>query len=107
MAKDICNSDVSLTTADALEDWNAMVLAFLAHGTDTPVRLNAVLEREPDFAMGHAARGLFSIMMGRRELMETARTALVVRYYPTNGMTIFHTTFRIDSNRLTGITLPV
>ena len=76
MATDICNSDVSLTTADALEDWNAMVLAFLAHGTDTPVRLNAVLEREPDFAMGHAARGLFSIMMGRRELMETARTAL-------------------------------
>jgi len=76
MATDICNSEVSLSTATALEDWNAMVLAFLAHGTDTPTRLGAVLDREPDFAMGHAARGLFSMMMGRRELVETARTAL-------------------------------
>lgn len=76
MATDICNSDVTLQTAEALENWNAMVLAFLAHGTDTPVQLGAVLEREPDFAMGHAARGLFSLMMGRKELISTARQAL-------------------------------
>ncbi len=76
MATDICNSDVSLNTAEALENWNAMVLAFLAHGTDTPAHLGAVLDREPDFAMGHAARGLFSMMMGRKELVDTARKAL-------------------------------
>jgi tetratricopeptide (TPR) repeat protein len=76
MATDICNGEVSLNTAKGLEDWNAMVLAFLAHGTDTPAKLGAVLDREPDFAMGHAARGLFCLMLGRREMVATAREAL-------------------------------
>lgn len=75
MKQDICQNDVSLKTAGALEDWNRMILAFLAHGTETPTRLAAVLESEPGFAMGHAARGLFSLLMGRRELVETARSA--------------------------------
>ena len=75
MIKDICFGDTSLTTPGARQDWDTMILAFLAHGTQTPVRLGAVLECEPDFAMGHAARGLFSLLMGRRELVETARIA--------------------------------
>jgi hypothetical protein len=75
MRQDICFGEVDLATAAALEDWNAMILGFLSHGTATPVRLAAVLEREPGFAMGHAARGLFSLLMGRRELVETARAA--------------------------------
>ena len=53
-----------------------MIRAFLAHGTATPTYLGAVMTAEPDFAMGHAARGLFSLMMGRRELVQTAREAL-------------------------------
>ena len=77
MREDICFGEVDLATAAALEDWNAMILGFLSHGTATPVRLAAVLEREPGFAMGHAARGLFSLLMGRRELVETARAARV------------------------------
>lgn len=52
-----------------------MVRAFLAHGTQTPVHLGDLLSAEPDFAMGHAARGLFSLMMGRAELVLTARGA--------------------------------
>lgn len=76
MATDICNSDVTLITREALQDWNGMVIAFLSHGTETPTRLGAVLEREPDFAMGHAARGIFSMMLGRREMIDTARSAL-------------------------------
>jgi hypothetical protein len=75
MREDICFGDVDLASDAALEDWNAMILGFLSHGTATPVRLGAVLEREPGFAMGHAARGLFSLLMGRRELVDTARTA--------------------------------
>ncbi|MEP1930051.1 MAG: tetratricopeptide repeat protein, partial [Roseibium sp.] len=76
MATDICNSNVSLNTTEAVEDWNSMVLSFLAHGADTPIHLGAVLDREPDFAMGHAARGLFSLMLGRKEMVVTARQAL-------------------------------
>ncbi len=77
MKTDICNATISLETAAALESWNAMVRAFLAHGTQTPVHLAAVLESEPQFAMGHAARGIFSLMMGRAELVQVAHGALV------------------------------
>lgn len=73
---DICQSPVSLSTPKAVEDWNGMIRAFLAHGTATPTYLGAVMTAEPDFAMGHAARGLFSLMMGRRELVQTAQDAL-------------------------------
>ena len=75
MMFDVCNSPVSLSTQGALDDWNAMIRAFLAHGTATPEHLGAVLRCNPDFAMGHAARGLFSLMMGRAELVQTAREA--------------------------------
>jgi hypothetical protein len=75
MTFDICQSPVSLSSGAALESWNSMIRAFLAHGAATPVHLGQVLEAEPQFAMGHAARGLFSMMMGRAELVETAREA--------------------------------
>jgi tetratricopeptide (TPR) repeat protein len=52
-----------------------MTLAFLAHGTTTPQHLGAVLSAEPDFAMGFAAKGLFSLMMGRAEMWEVAEAA--------------------------------
>ncbi|MEP2654632.1 MAG: tetratricopeptide repeat protein [Sedimentitalea sp.] len=77
MMYDICNSPVSLETSKALDDWNGMIRAFLAHGTATPVHLGAVLTAQPDLAMGHAARGLFSLMMGRAELVETAKQAAI------------------------------
>ena len=69
MTSDICNAPLSLKTSTALESWNNMVRAFLAHGTTTPQHLGAVLEAEPDFAMGFAAKGLFSLMMGGVSLL--------------------------------------
>ena len=75
MMYDICQSPVSLTSPQGLRSWNAMIRAFLAHGSQTPVHLGEVLSAQPDFAMGHAARGLFSMMMGRAELVQTAREA--------------------------------
>ncbi len=75
MKYDICHAAVSLNSDDALTAWNAMIRAFLAHGTQTPVHLGKVLETEPDFAMAHAAKGLFCLMLGRTEMTETAREA--------------------------------
>ncbi|MEL7049945.1 MAG: tetratricopeptide repeat protein, partial [Pseudomonadota bacterium] len=69
MKTDVCNAPVALTSQQALDDWNAMIRAFLAHGTDAAPRLGAVLEAEPDFALGHATKGIFSLLMGRRELV--------------------------------------
>lgn len=76
MKHDICQSPVSLDREETLLEWNKMVRAFLAHGTATPEHLGRVLTDEPDFAMGHAARGLFSLMLGRAELVITAQEAL-------------------------------
>ena len=75
MKTDICNAPVGLSKSETVESWNAMIRAFLAHGTATPQHLGAVLEAEPGFAMGHAARGLFSLMMGRAEMWQVAEDA--------------------------------
>lgn len=77
MTVDICNASVSLQSAEALTSWNAMIRAFLAHGTATPQHLGATLGADPDFAMAHAARGLFSLMLGRAEMWAVAEGALV------------------------------
>ncbi|MGJ8546630.1 MAG: tetratricopeptide repeat protein [Sulfitobacter sp.] len=76
MLTDLCDCPVTLDNPAALASWNAMIRAFLAHGTQTPVHLGAALTAAPDFAMGHAARGIFSLMMGRAELTQTAHSAL-------------------------------
>ncbi len=75
MMHDICDCPVDLPSRVALEDWNGVVRGFLSHCTQTPVHLGAVLEAAPGFALGHAAKGLFSLMMGRAELTSVARDA--------------------------------
>ncbi|MGC1497010.1 MAG: tetratricopeptide repeat protein [Sulfitobacter sp.] len=75
MKNDICNAPLSLKTDAAVASWNDMIRAFLAHQATTPQHLGAVLSAEPDFVMGHAARGLFSLMMGRSELWQVAEDA--------------------------------
>jgi tetratricopeptide (TPR) repeat protein len=75
MTYDICQCQVTLSDAQAVRDWNGLIKAFLSHGTTAPKHLKAVLTAEPDFAMGHAVRGLFSMMMGRREIIEVGHQA--------------------------------
>jgi len=72
MMHDICHAPVSLDDPALLAEWNGMIRAFLAHGTATPTHLGAVLAGAPNFAMGYAAKGLFSLMMGRKELWDVA-----------------------------------
>ncbi len=76
--QDLCRGDVSLTDATSLNDWNAMVRAFLAHGSATPVHLGAVIAAAPRFAMAQAVRGLFCMLLGRREMVATAAEALAL-----------------------------
>lgn len=75
MMHDICQTPVPLDTPEALLDWNGVIHGFLSHGTSTPTHLGALMQAQPQFAMGHAARGLFSLMMGRAELVQTAQDA--------------------------------
>ncbi|MEM8980072.1 MAG: tetratricopeptide repeat protein [Pseudomonadota bacterium] len=76
MLRDISTCDVSLTDADHVTHWNNMTLGFLAHGQSAPVHLGKLLEAAPGFAMAHAAKGLFSLLMGKRELVSVAQEAL-------------------------------
>ncbi len=75
MMSDICNAPLSLRSATALDSWNSMVRAYLGHRATTPQHLAEVLDAAPEFAMGHAARGLFSLMMGRAEMWQVAEDA--------------------------------
>ena len=75
MSHDCFGQTTSLEGAAARQAWDQTQLAFLAHGAATPVHLAATLEAEPHFAMAHGVKGLFYLLLGRKELLQDARTA--------------------------------
>ena len=76
MTQDIFGQTTTLGHGAALDAWNKTQLAFLAHAAATPTHLAAALTAAPDFALGHAIKGIFYTLLGRRELIQTAREAL-------------------------------
>lgn len=75
MMTDFCGQATSLQNAASMDAWNKTILEFLAHSAATPSHLADVLEKSPEFAVGHAVKGLFYILLGRRELMPVAKQA--------------------------------
>ncbi|WP_350335369.1 tetratricopeptide repeat protein [Coralliovum pocilloporae] len=69
---DMFGYEISLDDKAALSSWNSLVFAFLAHSAETPVHLEALFKRLPDAPMGHVMKGFFCLLLGRRELVETA-----------------------------------
>ncbi len=67
---------VSLPSAEAATAWTHLQYAFLAHSASAPEHLAKTLETSPNFALGHAVKGLFCILLGRRELYATAAESL-------------------------------
>ena len=57
--------------------WDSVVTAFLAHSASTPEHLAQVLARAPEFALGWAAKGMFTLLLGRSELKPVAAEALI------------------------------
>ncbi|NIZ15386.1 tetratricopeptide repeat protein [Phaeobacter sp. HF9A] len=78
MTQDIFGQDSSLTDAHALKEWNGVQLGVLAHAARTADHLGAVLTAAPEFAQAQAIKGLSLLMLGRSELVPTAREALVM-----------------------------
>ena len=76
MKDDVFGLPVTLATVEGLSAWNATQLGFLAHAASTPGDLAKVLEAEPHFALGHAVKGMFFLLLARAELTATAREAL-------------------------------
>ncbi len=73
--EDIHGCAMTTERADLAAPWNAMIRAFLTHSAETPVHLTTVLAIDPGFALAHVARGVFSLLLGRRELVAVARSA--------------------------------
>jgi|TARA_R110002096_G_scaffold189310_7_gene369857 tetratricopeptide (TPR) repeat protein len=73
---DAFGSEVTLNKQSTLDHWNKTSGAFLAHSSATPNHLAAVLEEAPTFALAHAFQGISYLSLGRRELIENARTGL-------------------------------
>ncbi|MEM6974462.1 MAG: tetratricopeptide repeat protein [Pseudomonadota bacterium] len=61
---------------DAAAAWANTVFGFLAHDRQTATYIGATLQAAPDFAMGHAVKGLMLLLLGRSELVAPARSAL-------------------------------
>lgn len=72
MLDDVCGCHVSLTDTDALAAWNGVVLGILSHGQATGDHLGNLLKLAPDYALAHAMKGLACLMLGRREVIQTA-----------------------------------
>lgn len=86
---DFAGCETTLPSGPAVRSWDATQRAFLAHAATTPDHLATTLRLAPDFALGHAAKGLFCLLLGKAELVATARDCLraalqaVVRTAPT------------------------
>ncbi len=76
MLYDDFGQETSLDSPEILATWNAAQRAYFAHSAQTPTHLGATLEAAPHFTLGHAVQGIFCLLLGRRELVDTARTAL-------------------------------
>ncbi|MEM9812096.1 MAG: tetratricopeptide repeat protein [Pseudomonadota bacterium] len=76
MLTDLSGCETSLTSAAASAHWNDTIRGFLAHSAATPEALAATRAAAPEFGQADAARGLFSLLLGRAELTEVAWDAL-------------------------------
>ena len=76
MKQDVFGQMNTLSQPASVEAWDGVLLGFMAHAAVTPQHLGKVLELEPDFALGHAVKGLFMVLLGRREMIPVAAEAL-------------------------------
>ncbi|MEL6290125.1 MAG: tetratricopeptide repeat protein [Pseudomonadota bacterium] len=72
---DLCGCPVTSDTPAAREGWNRLTRSFLSHDAKAGDDLASTLKDDPQFALAQACRGIFSLLLGRRELTQTAQEA--------------------------------
>lgn len=72
---DLFGCPVSLSSNGDLQAWNEAQLGFLAHAAVTPEHLGRTVASDPDFALPLICKGLFSLLLGRREFADVAISA--------------------------------
>jgi len=63
---------VTTDNALAVAAFDEAIRAFLRHGRDTPDHLSKAFDHDPDFTIAHAAKGLWTVLMGRRDVLPVA-----------------------------------
>jgi hypothetical protein len=71
---------ISTASAKAAAAYDYLVTGYLTQRADTPARLTALLEADPDFALAHCMQGYFAMMAYKQATVpaaiEAARTSL-------------------------------
>ncbi len=70
---------ISTVSAKAADAFDHLVTGYLTYRADTPARLSAVLEADPDFALAHCMQGYFAMLAFKQAVVpvavQAARTA--------------------------------
>lgn len=72
---DMFGYDITVSNDEAVRAWSDLTRAFLSHSDKAPELLKATIDTDPDFALAHAAKGLFFMLAGRAEMVDAAREA--------------------------------
>ena len=79
MHADVRGLPLSTASAKSAAAYDFVVTGYLTQRADTPTRLTALLEADPDFALAHCMRGYFAMMAYKQAsvptALEAARTA--------------------------------
>lgn len=79
MQQDIRGLEISTGTAKAARAYDHLIAGYLAQRADTPERMAALLEADPDFALAHCMRGYFAMLAFKQatvsDALAEARTA--------------------------------
>ena len=70
---------ISTSSANAAAAYDHLVTGYVTQRADTPARLTALLEADPDFALAHCMQGYFAMMTYKQATIPTAMEA------PTSG----------------------
>ena len=73
--EDMFGCPVSISTDGDLAAWNGTQSGFLSHAAATPEHLAKCIASDTDFALPLFCKGLFSLLLGRRELVDVALSA--------------------------------
>lgn len=76
MRFDIFDQPVTLDTDSAISAWNSTMFGILSHSSRTADYLSDVLSSCRHFSLGYSVRGIFYLLLGRSELLPSARESL-------------------------------
>ena len=72
MHRDARGLTISTASGKAAAAFDHLVAGYLTFRADTPDRLNAVLEADPDFALAHCMKGYFAMLAFKQAVVQVA-----------------------------------